>query len=114
MHQFRLRRRQRRADPGALEPTNGLARCAAGAAWTICAPSAPDRGKLCAALGVTGALDGKMLDAPPFTLELAPKPAAVAIGKRIGITKAVDLPWRFGIVGSRFVSKPFPKAAAGA
>jgi DNA-3-methyladenine glycosylase len=50
-----------------------------------------------------------MLDRPPFSLALAPSPAADALGKRIGITKAVDVPWRFGVAGSRFLSKPFPK-----
>ena len=67
-------------------------------------------GKLCEALGITKAHDGLMLDAAPFALKLAPKPAAVAIGKRIGITKAVDLPWRFGVSSSRYLSKPFPAA----
>ena len=67
-------------------------------------------GKLCAALGITKAHDGLMLDAPPFSLKLAKKPAALSIGKRIGITKAVDIPWRFGVAGSRYLSKPFPAA----
>jgi DNA-3-methyladenine glycosylase len=93
----------------ALEPTDGIAkmrrRRGLGEVRALC--SGP--GKLCAALGVTGALDGKMLDAPPFSLILAPSPAAVAIGKRIGITKAADVPWRFGVAGSRFLSKPFPR-----
>jgi DNA-3-methyladenine glycosylase len=31
----------------------------------------------------------------------------VATGVRIGLTKAVDLPWRYGLKGSKFLSKPF-------
>jgi DNA-3-methyladenine glycosylase len=36
----------------------------------------------------------------------AAKPDVVA-GVRIGLTKAVDLPWRYGLRGSKFLSKPF-------
>jgi DNA-3-methyladenine glycosylase len=32
----------------------------------------------------------------------------VVSGIRIGLTKAVDLPWRYGLKGSKFLSKPFP------
>jgi DNA-3-methyladenine glycosylase len=64
-------------------------------------------GKLCQALAVTRAHDGLPLDRPPF--ELVPRSDAVEIvrGPRIGITKAADLPWRYGLAGSRFVSRPF-------
>jgi DNA-3-methyladenine glycosylase len=71
--------------------------------WLLC--SGP--GKLCQALGVTRALNGQSLAAAPF--ELAPAPAGIEVvsGPRIGISKAVDVPWRFGLAGSRWVSKPF-------
>lgn len=64
-------------------------------------------GRLCAALGVTGALDGLPLDVPPFRL-LAGNAHAVVAGSRIGITKAADEPWRFGLADSRFLSRRFP------
>lgn len=93
----------------ALEPTTGLdimrARRGLAAERSLC--SGP--GKLCMALGVTGEHDGAMIDAPPFSLTLAETPPPVIIGPRIGITKAVDLPWRFGIAGSAFLSRAFPK-----
>ena len=64
-------------------------------------------GKLCQALGVTRALNGMPLSAPPFELLPAPRELPVVAGPRIGISKAVDVPWRFGLAGSRFVSRPF-------
>jgi DNA-3-methyladenine glycosylase len=64
-------------------------------------------GKLCQALGVTRALNGQALDRAPFALAPAPAGIEVVSGPRIGISKAVDVPWRFGLAGSRRVSKPF-------
>jgi DNA-3-methyladenine glycosylase len=64
-------------------------------------------GKLTEALGITDAHNGLALDAPPIAMHArASKPDIVA-GVRIGITKAVELPWRYGLRGSRFLSKPF-------
>jgi len=64
-------------------------------------------GKLCEALGITHAHNGLALDAPPFALHArATKPDIVA-GVRIGLTKAVELPWRYGLRGSKFLSKRF-------
>jgi DNA-3-methyladenine glycosylase len=64
-------------------------------------------GRLCEALAITGAHNGLALDKPPFALFARSSHAEIAIGPRIGITKAADLPWRYGLKGSRFVSKPF-------
>ena len=64
-------------------------------------------GKLCQALAITREHNGLPLDRPPFELREG-RAKAVVTGPRIGITKAVEVPWRFGEAGSRFVSRPFP------
>jgi DNA-3-methyladenine glycosylase len=70
-------------------------------------------GKLCTALGITLAQNGLRLDQPPFTLTLPAEPPALVAGPRIGITRAVDLPWRFGLAGSPFLSRAFRPPLAG-
>ena len=91
----------------ALEPVTGVEtmveRRGTRDHWLLC--SGP--GKLCQALGVTRALNGRSLAAAPFELAPAPGRIDVVSGPRIGISKAVDVPWRFGLAGSRWVSKPF-------
>ena len=67
-------------------------------------------GKLTAGLGIGLDANGADLAAEPFRL-LGPQPGwtgAVATGPRVGITKAVERPWRFSLAGSRFVSRPRP------
>lgn len=66
-------------------------------------------GRLTQALGITGEHNGAALDRPPF--ELADQDAAPEIitGPRIGITKAMAEPWRFGLARSPYLSKPFAK-----
>jgi DNA-3-methyladenine glycosylase len=64
-------------------------------------------GRLCQALGVTREHDGLRLDRAPFELLAGPAPVEVATGVRIGITKAVDHAWRYGLGGSRFLSRRF-------
>jgi DNA-3-methyladenine glycosylase len=64
-------------------------------------------GKLTEALGITDRHNGLALDAPPIALHARTGKVAVATGIRIGITKAVELPWRYGLEGSKFLSKPF-------
>lgn len=67
-------------------------------------------GRVCQALAVTREHDGAPLDAPPFELRPAREPVPVVSGPRIGISKAVDQPWRYGLAGSRFLSRPFRPA----
>ncbi len=64
-------------------------------------------GKLCEALGITDKHNGMALDAPPIALHARAAKPEIVIGVRIGITKAVELPWRYGLKGSKFLSKRF-------
>jgi len=64
-------------------------------------------GRVGQALGITRELNGKRLDRPPFKVLARVGPTAVVAGPRIGISKAVEVHWRFGLAGSRFVSRPF-------
>jgi DNA-3-methyladenine glycosylase len=91
----------------ALQPTKGLAmmRRRRGMADERLLCSGP--GRLCEALGVTHAYNGLRLDRAPFALYAGDATADVAAGPRIGITKAVERPWRYGLAGSPFLSKPF-------
>ena len=95
----------------ALEPVAGLDRMAErrGLADPRALCSGP--GKLCQALAVTREHDGLPLDRPPFELHARTAPVELLVGPRIGITKAVDQPWRFGLKGSPFLSRRFPASA---
>jgi DNA-3-methyladenine glycosylase len=95
----------------ALEPTHGLAemRRRRGVEDERALCSGP--GKLCEALGITIETSELPLDQPPFALYARIGKADVAAGVRIGITKAADLPWRYGLRGSKFLSKPFARSS---
>jgi DNA-3-methyladenine glycosylase len=69
-------------------------------------------GRLTQALAITHAQNGHALDHAPFALFAPAERVEVAIGIRIGLTKATDLPWRYGLKGSAFLSKPFKTARA--
>jgi DNA-3-methyladenine glycosylase len=51
--------------------------------------------------------NGLPLDRAPFALFAREEKPEIATGVRIGITKAAELPWRYGMKGSKFLSKPF-------
>jgi DNA-3-methyladenine glycosylase len=91
----------------ALEPTSGIEamrqRRGLEAERALC--SGP--GKLCQALGISRIHDGLPLDEPPFELLARESEPALAVGPRIGITRAVDHPWRYGLAGSPFLSRRF-------
>jgi DNA-3-methyladenine glycosylase len=91
----------------ALEPTHGIevmrARRKRHELNLLC--SGP--GRLGQALAVTPHMNGLPIDRPPFFLSAALTKTRIVTGRRIGITKAVEHPWRFGLVGSIYVSRPF-------
>jgi DNA-3-methyladenine glycosylase len=90
----------------ALEPTHGIdvmsTRRGLDDPRLLC--SGP--GRLCQALGVTGAHDGLALDMRPFDLRDRGDRPKLAVGARVGITKAADQPWRYTLAGSPFLSRP--------
>jgi DNA-3-methyladenine glycosylase len=91
----------------ALEPTHGLEamRERRGVEAARALGSGP--GKLCQALGITRVLDGLPLDEPPFELLARESEPPLVVGPRIGITRAVEQPWRYGLAGSPFLSRRF-------
>jgi DNA-3-methyladenine glycosylase len=105
----------------ALEPTDGIelmrhrrgrrSRARVGATRFTLEQLCSGPGKLTEALAVDLSLNGADLGEPPFEIS-APSGAwsdvEVISGPRIGITKAAELPWRYCVRGSRFVSKPWP------
>jgi DNA-3-methyladenine glycosylase len=92
----------------AMEPTFGLAEMRARRGLDSIRLLCAGPGRLCQALGVDGSLDGRPLDQPPFRLRCADSEPEIETGERIGITRAAHQPWRFGLRGSRFVSRKFP------
>jgi DNA-3-methyladenine glycosylase len=68
-------------------------------------------GRLCQALAVTGEHDGLPLNRPPFELRARKGEPEVVTGPRVGITQAADLPWRYGLAGSPYLSRNFRASA---
>ncbi len=91
----------------ALQPTHGMPamRLRRGLQTERSLCSGP--GKLTEALAITDKHNGLALDAPPIALHARATKTEIVAGVRIGITKAIELPWRYGLKGSKFLSKPF-------
>ena len=93
----------------ALEPLEGEGEMRARRGRTRLEDLCSGPGKLTQALGIDLALNGTSLVDGPVRIEARPAdPPRILAGPRIGITRAVDLPWRFCAAGSRFVSRPWP------
>src|SRR4051812_34471726 len=96
----------------ALEPTAGLeamrARRGLDAVRKLCAGP----GRLCEALAISKGHDGLPIDEAPFCFEERSREGVIAVGPRIGITRGVETPWRFGLAGSPFLSRPFARLAS--
>lgn len=95
----------------ALDPLIGLRDMRARRGRPLATDLCSGPGKLTQALGIGLALNGTSLRGGP--IRLGPPPAGrpraeVVSGPRIGITKAVELPWRFCAAGNRHVSRPWP------
>ena len=93
----------------ALEPRAGIAQMQARRGTDDVRLLCSGPGRLGQALGITMAHYGLPLDRPPFFVAAPDEATEAIVGPRIGISKAVDAPWRFGLLGSRFLSRPFAK-----
>ncbi|MDB5505770.1 MAG: putative 3-methyladenine glycosylase [Devosia sp.] len=96
----------------ALEPTDGLEIMAARRGTTIPKLLCSGPGRLAQALGIDKGHDGLGLGQPPFRLQFRPA-AQIVTGPRIGISKAAEQPWRFGLAGAASLSRPFKAPGSG-
>ena len=97
----------------AIEPTAGFAAMQARRATAEPRLLCAGPGRLCQALGVTDALDGRSIAHPPFRFEPRDEPVEVVADRRIGITRGAETPWRFLLAGSRYVSRPARRGRPG-
>ncbi len=93
----------------ALEPLEGVELMRRRRGMTRLESLCSGPGKLTQALDIELRLNGVDLERGPVTISGrrgAWRDVEVAVDRRIGITKAIELPWRFSAVGSRFLSRP--------
>jgi DNA-3-methyladenine glycosylase len=92
----------------ALEPLDGLPEMVARRGIDRVVDLCNGPGKLTQALGIGLELNGSDLLSGPVRIVDGSRLPFVA-SKRIGITKAADLSWRFSVPGNRYVSRPWPR-----
>lgn len=91
----------------ALQPTMGIGRMQQRRRTDSLKQLCSGPGRVGEALGIDRSLDGLNLAEPPFRLCLANARAPFMTGTRIGISRAAEMEWRFGLEGSNFVSRKF-------
>lgn len=91
----------------ALSPTAGVEQMRARRRGSPLLCSGP--GRLAEALGLRPEDDGAPFDGTAFSLSLPTTEPELLVGPRIGISRAQDLPWRFGLAGAEGLSRPFPR-----
>ena len=95
----------------ALEPAHGVGEMRARRDLDKLRLLCSGPGRLCQALAVTGEHDGLPLNRPPIELRARKGEPEVVTGPRVGITQAADLPWRYGLAGSPYLSRGFRVSA---
>jgi DNA-3-methyladenine glycosylase len=98
----------------ALEPLAGLDAMRARRGLDRLEDLCSGPGRLTQALGIGLDLNGTDLLTGPIRLKPRTpgwRDRVLATAPRVGITKAMELPWRFTAEGSRFVSRPRPVGA---
>ena len=91
----------------ALEPVHGLDRMVERRGLSDHRLLCSGPGRLAMALGVDGSFNGMSLSDARISVSPPQCQSPIIVGTRIGISKAADKPWRFGLAGSRFLSKHF-------
>ncbi len=91
----------------ALEPTRGIEAMRERRGFFPVELLAAGPGRVGQALGVDQSFNGLSIGEPPFQLIAPEGHFDLAVGARIGITKAADIPWRFGVAGSPYLSRRF-------
>jgi DNA-3-methyladenine glycosylase len=92
----------------ALEPLHGIATMCERRGLHDVRLLCSGPGRVGQALAIVHAYNGQRLDQKPFEVLAAEREQELVVGPRIGISKAAELPWRFGLAGSPFVSRRFP------
>tara|TARA_B100000686_G_C16735303_1_gene943253 strand:- start:941 stop:1543 length:603 start_codon:yes stop_codon:yes gene_type:complete len=90
----------------ALEPLEGVSQMVRRRSRTKLRDLCSGPGKLCEALAITSDQDGMSVLGEPFFLGIPHEKSVVVASRRVGISKALELPWRFSEGDNNYVSRP--------